>query len=188
MNGIKRIFRLIMGVEIVAGAVLVISIVGIMVLEVIMRYIFNRSIIWVQEYIIMAFIWTVALGASYALMDQSHIAITTFSKRIPDKAGKFMKLLVSLIILGVLVYLAATLPPTIAIQNRTRTASLPVKIPKGYYYTLPLFISVWIMIPTQLYYLFFQFRSFFGFVNPKNYSITGEADVPHPGQIELEDV
>jgi TRAP-type C4-dicarboxylate transport system permease small subunit len=186
MNRIKRIFRLIMGIEIVAGAVLVISIVGIMVLEVIMRYIFNQSIIWVQEYIIMAFIWTVAFGASYALMGQSHITINTFSKYLPKKFEKFMRILVSLVILGVLGYLAATLPATIVIQNKTRTASLPVSVPKGYYYTLPLLISVWIMIPTQLYYLFFQFRAFLGFANPENYYIAG--DIPISKKTEPEGV
>jgi TRAP-type C4-dicarboxylate transport system permease small subunit len=173
MNFIKRIFRLIMNVEVVVGAILVISIVVIMVLEVVMRYIFNHSITWVQEYIIMAFIWTVAFGASYALMGQSHITITTFSKYMPQKMEKGMRLLVSLIILSVLVYLLVTLPPTIGIQNKSRTASLPVKIPKGYYYTLPLLISVAVMIPTQLYYLYFQFRAFLGLSNPENYYITG---------------
>jgi TRAP-type C4-dicarboxylate transport system permease small subunit len=177
-----------MNIEIVAGAALVISIVGIMVLEVIMRYIFNHSIIWVQEYIIMAFIWTVAFGASYALMGQSHITINTFTKYMPKKIEKSMRILVSLVILGVLAYLAFTLPATITIQNKTRTASLPVKIPKGYYYTLPLLISVWIMIPTQLYYLFFQFRSFLGFANPENYHIAGESGVPDSQKTEPEGV
>ena len=163
-----------MNIEIVVGVIGIISIVFIMVLEIVMRYIFGHSIIWVQEYIIMAFIWTVALGASYAFMGRSHITISTFSKYLPKKMEKSMKILISFIILGVLIYLALTLPPTIQIQNRTRTASLPIRIPRGYYYTLPLLISVWTMILAQLYYLFFEFRALLGLPNPKDISLVGK--------------
>jgi TRAP-type C4-dicarboxylate transport system permease small subunit len=177
-----------MNIEIVVGAIFVISIVFITVLEVVMRYIFNNSIIWVQEYIIMAFIWTVTLGASYALMGQSHIAIDTFSKYLPKRIQKLMKVVVSLIILGVLIYLAITLPPTINIQNRTKTSALPIKIPKGIYYTLPLLISVWTMIAAQLYYLFFQVRAFLGLPNPENFKLTGQSVISDQVKTEKENV
>ena len=57
MRSVKKVLEKIMAAEVVIGGLLIILMVGIMVLEVIMRYIFNNSIIWVQEFVIMVFIW-----------------------------------------------------------------------------------------------------------------------------------
>ena len=171
MNAIKRFFKLIMDLEIIIGVFSIITIVLIIVAEIIMRSIFRSSILWVQEYIIMAFIWAVAFGAAYAFKVQSHIVITTFVKFLPEKMEKLMRIIISLGIMVVLIYLIMNLPATIRIQNRTTTASMPIRIPRGYYYSLPLLICVWTMTFAQLYYLFFQFRALFGLANPDNFKL-----------------
>ena len=153
------------------GVISIVSIVMIIVAEIVMRSFFRSSILWVQEYIIMAFIWTVAFGGGYAFKVKSHITISTFVRFLPERIEKLMKIIISLCIMVVLIYLIMTLPATISIQNRTTTASMPIRIPRGYYYSLPLLITVWTMTLAQLYYLFFEFRAFFGLANPDNYML-----------------
>jgi TRAP-type C4-dicarboxylate transport system permease small subunit len=172
MRIVKELLRKIMIAEIALGALLVISMVAVMVAEVVMRYLFNNSIIWVQEFVIFLFIWITALGANAALMMKSHITINTFSQFLPERLRSVLSVFVSLVILGVLVYLVTTLPASIVIQNKTRTSSMPVVIPKGYYYSFPFFVSVLIMIATQVYYLYYEIRALAGVPNPEDYIIT----------------
>lgn len=173
MRHVKRMLELIMGVELLIGGLLIITMVAIMVLEVIMRYMFNNSIIWVQEFVIMIFIWMVMLGGSAASMTKTHVTITTFSQRLPEKWKVVLQVFVSVIILAVLFYLLQTLPASISIQNKTKTSSLPLNIGKGHFYSTPLFAAVILMSITELYYLFYEVRMLLGKDIPEDYVLKG---------------
>jgi len=188
MKKVKNILENIMSAEVLIGAFLVIVMVFIMVMEVIMRYIFNNPIIWVQEFVIMMFIWITMLGGSAALMMKTHVTITTFSQFFSDRWKTILQLLVSLIIIGVLIYLSMTLPDSIKIQNKTRTSSMPINIAKGHYYSTPLLIAVILMLLTQFYYVYFEVKMLLGKAVPEDYllqmrpifkahKVNGEVDV-----------
>jgi TRAP-type C4-dicarboxylate transport system, small permease component len=168
---VKRILERIMGLELLIGGLLIITMVGIMVLEVIMRYIFNNSIIWVQEFVIMIFIWMVMLGGSAASMTKTHVTITTFSHRLPETGKHILQVFVSLIILAVMFYLLQTLPASISIQNKTSTSSMPLNIGKGHFYSTPLLIAVILMSVTELYYLFYEVKMLLGREYPEDYML-----------------
>jgi TRAP-type C4-dicarboxylate transport system permease small subunit len=171
MSQLKRLLEAIMKLELLIGALLIITMVGIMVLEVIMRYIFNNSIIWVQEFVIMIFIWITMLGASAASMTKTHVTITTFSQKLPPRWKTALQVLVSLVIIAVLIYLLQTLPATIAIQNKTKTSSMPLNIGKGHYYSTPLLIAAILMFVTQLYYLFYDISILLGRKVPEDFPL-----------------
>ncbi|MEA5106504.1 MAG: TRAP transporter small permease [Sphaerochaeta associata] len=173
MRHVKRMLELIMGVELLIGGLLIIAMVAIMVLEVIMRYLFNNSIIWVQEFVIMIFIWMVMLGGSAASMTKTHVTITTFSQRLPGKWKVVLQVFVSLIVLAVLFYLLQTLPASISIQNKTKTSSMPLNIGKGHFYSTPLFVAVILMSITELYYLFYEVCLLLGKDIPEDYALKG---------------
>ncbi|MDC7247559.1 MAG: TRAP transporter small permease subunit [Sphaerochaetaceae bacterium] len=169
MRSVKKVLEKIMAAEVVIGGLLIILMVGIMVLEFIMRYIFNNSIIWVQEFVIMVFIWITMLGSSAALMTKTHVTITTFSQFISGKGKAALQLLISFVIFGVLIYLALYLPESIRIQNKTFTSSMPINIAKGHYYSTPLFCAVILMLITQLYYLYYEIIHIAGKKLPDDY-------------------
>ncbi|HCM27750.1 MAG: hypothetical protein A2Z99_16455 [Treponema sp. GWB1_62_6] len=173
MKIVKGFLQGAMRVQLAVGAVLALYIIAVMVTEIVMRYVFNNSIIWIQESVMLAFIWITALGASCALITDSHVKIDTFSRALPPRAQKFLKVFVSLVVMACLVFLAATLPKSIRIQNKSRTASLPINFPKGYYYSLPILFSVAGMMIAKLYYLFYEIRDLFGLANPVDYAIVG---------------
>lgn len=171
MNKVKHILEEIMWAEVLIGAFLVVLMVAIMVLEVIMRYVFNNSIIWVQEFVIMTFIWITMLGGSAASMTKTHVTITTFSQFLSEKRKQVLQFLVSVVIIGVLIYLVSTLPASIAIQNKTHTSSMPINIAKGHYYSTPLLIAVVLMLVTELYYLYFEVKLLLGKAVPQDYQL-----------------
>ncbi len=171
MRLVKQLLERIMGLELLLGALLIILMVGIMVAEVVMRYVFNNSIIWVQEFVILLFIWMVMLGGSAASMTKTHVTITTFSQRMPKRARQVLQLFVSLVILAVLAYLLRTLPTSIAIQNKTKTSSMPLNIGKGHFYSTPLLVAVVLMSVTELYYLYYEVRMLSGRTVPDDYML-----------------
>ncbi|MBK5262450.1 MAG: TRAP transporter small permease subunit, partial [Peptostreptococcaceae bacterium] len=141
MKFIKRMLEKIMRIEILIAGFMIIAMVVVMVTEVVMRYVFNNSIVWVQEFVILLFIWITMLGGSTASMTKTHVTITTFSQFLTGKWKTGLQILVSLVIIGVLVYLALTLPASISIQNKTHTSAMPINIAKGNYYSSPLLFA-----------------------------------------------
>jgi len=168
---VKKMLEEIMKVEVVIAACLVIAMVSIMVLEVIMRYVFNNSLVWVQEFAILLFIWITMLGASASSMSKGHITITTFSQFISGKWKNILEIIISLIIFGVLIYLLLTLPRSIIIQNKTATSSMPINIAKGHYYSTPLFLAVILMFITEVYYFYYEILTLFGKPIPDDYML-----------------
>lgn len=162
MKFVKSLLESILRVELAAGAILAIYIIAVMVIEIVMRYVFNNSIIWVQESVMLAFIWVTALGATCAMATESHIMIDTLVRALPPVVRSCLKVLVSLAVLACLGFLVATLPTAIRIQNKSRTASLPFNFPKGYYYSLPILISAVGMGIVRLYYLYYEIREMAG--------------------------
>jgi len=171
MKALKSLLRAVGQVELAIGALLAIYIILIMVIEIVMRYVFNNSIVWVQETVMLAFIWITCLGASVAMMTESHISITTLTHALTPGVQKMLKVMVSVAVLGCLLFLANTLPAAITNQNRTLTSSLPINFPRGMYYSLPVMVSVLIMIVAKLYYLVYEVRACLGLPNPKDYGI-----------------
>jgi len=157
MKIIKRVLEEIMRIEILIAGFMIIAMVAIMVSEVVMRYVFNNSIVWVQEFAILMFIWITMLGGSAASMTKTHVTITTFSQFLSGRWKSILQILVSLVIVGVLIYLALTLPASIGIQNKTHTSSMPINIAKGNYYSLPLLLAVVLMLITEFYYIYYEF-------------------------------
>ncbi|WP_157970153.1 TRAP transporter small permease [Pelagibacterium sediminicola] len=52
-------------------------------LQVIMRYVFQNSLVWSEELVRWLFIWTIWIGIAYAFRTGQHIRITAFTDRLP---------------------------------------------------------------------------------------------------------
>lgn len=161
MKYIKRILEEIMRLELLVAGFMLIAMVVVMIAEVVMRYVFNNSIVWVQEFVILLFIWITMLGGSAASMTKTHVTITTFSQYLSKKGKLGLQIMVSLVIIGVLLYLVMNLPASIAIQNKTRTSSMPINIAKGHYYSSPLLFAAILMLITEFYYIYYEVRMLF---------------------------
>ena len=160
-----------MHIEIWVCGLLILLMVGLMTAEIIMRYIFNNSIIWVQEFAIGEFIWIVALCGNIALMLRNHITIKTFSQFMTGKGKIYMNMLSNAFVFLAICYMLFNLPGSIHIQNRTHTSALPINFGKGVYYSVPLFLSAIIMAVTQVYYFYYQVLELMGKPVPSDYSL-----------------
>ena len=69
-------------------AVLGISMAGVVILQVIFRYIFNNSLFWSEELARYLLVWLTFLGASCAYHRRVHPSIDLITNRLDEKVKK----------------------------------------------------------------------------------------------------
>ncbi len=74
--------------------------------NVVTRYVFNFSIIWVEELTQYQMIWITYLGAGLALREGRHVAVEVFQDMLPPPLRRHVRYFVALAMLAFLVTLA----------------------------------------------------------------------------------
>lgn len=73
--------------------------------NVVARYLLKTSMVWAEELSMLFFVWVVFLGAYYALVTKSHLALTFVVKRLPRRLRVIDKYVVLLLVLLFLIVL-----------------------------------------------------------------------------------
>ncbi len=86
--------------EILCGFFLV-SMVSLVIVSVLLRFLFSYSITWAEEVSTICFVWSVFVGASAVYKHKMDIGIDVLIKTLPDSAQRYIRLLVSLTLLAI---------------------------------------------------------------------------------------
>ena len=89
------------------GGLMLLTVTGLAIVQVILRYIFNYAIIWSEEFSRLLFVWIVMLGAALGLSYGKHMVIEFIQQRLPRTLGDIVNLalqILGLIFLGVLLF------------------------------------------------------------------------------------
>ncbi|ADQ13963.1 TRAP transporter small permease [Halanaerobium hydrogeniformans] len=81
----------------------------LVIINVIMRYIFNSGIFWTEELATYSFVWSVFIGASAAYKKRMHIGIDLLTRIVPKKLKELSKMLINffmVLINGYIAYLS----------------------------------------------------------------------------------
>lgn len=151
MRFFKKVLDRIGLIERGLGVALIFLIVTAISTQVFTRYVLGRPIAWVEESATYAFIWMVFIGASYGLKQGRHILINTFASRLPPKLAAAMRMIVWLLILSLLIVLVVQGFKVMGVEGRSKTISLPIELPRSWFYSLPLTLSAASMVLTTLY-------------------------------------
>jgi TRAP-type transport system small permease protein len=146
-----RLLERIGALERFVGIGLIFLIVGAITVQVFTRYVLNMPIAWVEESATYAFIWMVFVGASVGLKEGRHIMIQTFVDRLPTRGAAALRMLIWLLVLTMLVLVVSQGFKVMGVEGRSRTISLPVEIPRMWFYSVPLTISAASMALTAVY-------------------------------------
>ena len=152
----KRVLDRIGALEQVLGLALILLIVTAITVQVFSRYALGRPIAWVEESATYAFIWMVFVGASVGLKKGRHILIATFGSHLPPRVGAALRVLVWVLVLVTLAVLVVQGIRVMEVEGRSRTISLPVELPRSWFYSLPLTLSAASMILTSIYWLLWE--------------------------------
>jgi TRAP-type C4-dicarboxylate transport system permease small subunit len=149
----KRLLDRIDAIEQAVGIGLIALIVIAITVQVFTRYALDMPIAWVEESATYAFIWMVFVGAGLGLKRGRHIFIATFSSRLPPLGAAAMRALVWLLVLLTAVVLIHQGIKVMGVEGRSNTISLPIELPRSWFYSLPLTVSAVSMALTSLYLL-----------------------------------
>jgi TRAP-type C4-dicarboxylate transport system permease small subunit len=155
LHTLLRVYaRLLAGLGWIERVLLVLLIANIVVnitAQVISRYLFNQPLVWVEEIATYSFIWATFLGASLGLKHDRHIRIETFVGRLPPRGAALMRALVmALIILLFLVVIGPVLT-NLSLEMRRTSIALPLPVPMGWFFSMPLLVGVLSMLVTAFY-------------------------------------
>ena len=112
--------------------VLLSAIAIIMMAQVIVRYIFNGSIIWSMELCCMCFVYIAFLSTGYCIRYKSFAYLDAITRNFPRKIQNILQYLIWAIMLGFLAYLMVASWQCIITLNERYTAIL--RIPNSFYY------------------------------------------------------
>lgn len=112
--------------------------------NVVSRYVFNYSIIWVEELTQYQMIWIAYLGAGLALREGRHVAVDTLQDLLPAPLRRFVRLAIWF---AIVVFLAALTILGLQIAAFTWNQETPVmNIPTGIpYLGIPIGAAVFLM-------------------------------------------
>lgn len=105
-----------------AGALLLVAITAIVVLQIVARSIFGNALIWPEELSVFLHIYLVFVGAAYNARLDSHIKISFFSDRMPAHL-RFVLTLAALVL--VLMHLVILLWAMVPMSDALRISRSP---------------------------------------------------------------
>lgn len=79
--------------------------VAILVVQVVLRYVFNSSLVWADEIIRFGLVWNVMLGAALVSLRDGHIRVDIFENLLPHRARRITQFLIHLVSLAFLLLL-----------------------------------------------------------------------------------
>ena len=149
----KRLLDRIGTVEQAVGIALILLIVVAITVQVFTRYALGRPLAWVEETATYAFIWMVFVGSSLGLKLGRHIVIESFGKFLPPRVAAALRSMIWLLVLVTLVILVVQGEKVMGVEGRSKTISLPIELPRSWFYSLPLTLSAASMALTTVYLL-----------------------------------
>lgn len=128
----KKILRVIDKIEDFAMVTMFAGMVGIIFFQVIMRFVFNNSLVWSEELGKFIFVWLSWLGISIGHRRKEHIKITLFVDMLPYKAQKVLEALSEIILIlicGITLYYSVQM---MGIQMKIPYAGIKISTAWGY--------------------------------------------------------
>lgn len=151
-KGLRALERIEISIAMALFVVIVISICA----QVVSRYFLGSPLVWVEEASTYAFIWIVFLGAAVGMKRLSHIKIEALSLAVSERVQGVLRLFGFIVMGFVLWRLILAVPGVMSIEARSMSVSLPIAIPRMWFYSMPLYVSAISMSLTLTYYAIAQ--------------------------------
>lgn len=140
-------------------AALLVIISVVMMIQIIMRYVFNSALSWPEEFCRHCFIYMTFLTIGYCIKRKSMLRLDIIIKSIPKKVGELMEFIIWVICLIFFIYMFVNsitlLKLTMASQRTTPTMGIPYYI---IYISTMLGFGLGVVRSIQLLYNFVRVR------------------------------
>ena len=78
---------------------------GVLSIQIFMRYVVNKPLIWSEEIARYLFVWVAFIGASYGVREKAHIRMEIIFKSFPKRVQKYLQLFIYAISIACFLYL-----------------------------------------------------------------------------------
>jgi len=122
--------KILQNYEVLISAMFLSVTVLVVIINVILRYLFQGGLFWVEEVATTCFIWSVFIGAAAAYKYKMHIGIDLITKLFPEKARELISIFINFLMVlinGYICYLSILL-----IQANSLKRSAVMDIPSVY--------------------------------------------------------
>ncbi len=106
-NYLQRINSLLGKIETGLLCLVVAMMIGLAILEIVMRYGFNKNLLWKHLMLQNLTLWLCFLGAALASSEKKHISIDVLNRILPENTTRYISYIIdflSLIVVGILAY------------------------------------------------------------------------------------
>jgi TRAP-type transport system small permease protein len=136
-----RTLRVVSRVELIAATVLLALIVVVILSQVVLRYGWNSPIRWVEEISTASMIWLTFLAASLIYKEGRQMRLWSPETHTSGRISHFIGLVTNLLILATSLYVVYIALPIVSIENKSVTTSLPIDLPKGWVFSVPVIVG-----------------------------------------------
>ena len=115
-----------------ASALCVVAMVGVVAVQILLRYVFGSPLAWADELANWLFVWVIYLGASVLVRYDAHLTVDIVIDRLSPHVNQWRRLLVNLLVLtflGILFVQAIGL-----LQKFGATPSPAMNVPMGFFF------------------------------------------------------
>lgn len=132
----------------IAGILIILSMLTVM-LEVIVRYIFGTSFVWVQEYNEYILLYIPFLTGAWLLRNNDHVIVNLIDKTLGESSSIILNIIVAILgILSMLIIVYYSTIVTLDILSRNVTSTTVLRTPQIYIY---------IIIPIGSFFMLLEF-------------------------------
>lgn len=152
----ERLIKFIGKVELYVSMSLLISIVGLFITSVALRYVFHKPAMWISSTTTLLFIWASMISISYVYRKRGHIAITFVVEHFPEKLRVLIDIIVYIIIVSSLILLFIGTIKILPIHAQRFIVGLRIS---RIYFSFAILVSGMSMLITTIYFIFLEIKN-----------------------------
>ncbi len=152
----KKAFR---NFEIVLSGTFLSVTVLVVILNVILRYLFQSGLFWVEEVATTSFIWSVFIGAAGAYRNKMHIGIDLITKLFPERIREIISIVINFLMVIINTYITYL---SILFIQANRLKRTPVLDVPAIYVNTAITVGFCLITIHAVQFLIQEVRLFFG--------------------------
>lgn len=127
-----RLWGKVIGIADFTSALCVVAMVGVVAMQIFLRYVLGHPFVWADELATWLFVWVIYLGASVLVRYDGHLSVDIVTARLSAPVNRWRRLFVNVPILAFLILL---LVQTVGLlQKFGLTPSPAMHVPMAFYF------------------------------------------------------
>lgn len=130
--GLRRPLQVLEAVEVVVASALLLVVLGLVVFQVVTRYVFSSPFVWSEELARFALLWLTFVSAGLVMARRLHVKVSVGDRLLGRRGRIVVEAFAVTVVLAVCVLLVLTAPQFLATAGRT--SSPAAGVPMGWVY------------------------------------------------------